>query len=381
MVSSLVWGAGSAQAVVALPAPVDRSAQTDRDRQGALIRVQVKPAKAAAQRRGAIKAAAKLIDRSPKRALKAFSGIIDAGGLNAPDMARALYYRGLAHRKLGLNARAISDLTSAMWLKGGLSPAMRTRATAERRAAYAAAGVTASGPTQAARASRPARPAATSQRRPRPTVAQRPTRATTAPRSVAARPTPQPARPATPPPTPAKPSASSGGGIAGFFSGLFGGGSSAPQPRAVAAPARPVVAPAGPRTAVSGWNSRVAVAGQARRAQAPRTARPATRAPQRRTAVPRAKAPRKVGAQSRGRYKLLLAPVRSQAEAQRQAALLRKRFASALATRTPTVERTVLGNMGAFYRVQVGSFEKQGQPRALCGRLRASGIDCMLAKR
>jgi tetratricopeptide (TPR) repeat protein len=73
-------------------------------------------------------------------AVHTFSSVIGAGKLPAPIMARALYNRGLAYRKQGKPAQAISDLTSALWLKGGLNEAERADALASRVAAYRDAG-------------------------------------------------------------------------------------------------------------------------------------------------------------------------------------------------------------------------------------------------
>jgi hypothetical protein len=56
-------------------------------------------------------------------------------------MARALYLRGSASRRLGKPAQAISDLTTAVWLKGGLSDADKAKAIEERQLAYREAGL------------------------------------------------------------------------------------------------------------------------------------------------------------------------------------------------------------------------------------------------
>lgn len=63
------------------------------------------------------------------------------GGLPNAQMARALYLRGSASRKLGRPAQAISDLTTAVWLKGGLSESEKTKVAEERQLAYREAGL------------------------------------------------------------------------------------------------------------------------------------------------------------------------------------------------------------------------------------------------
>jgi hypothetical protein len=74
-------------------------------------------------------------------AVRAFDTVVRAGGLSNPQMARTLYYRGLARRKLGKPGLAISDLTSAVYLKGGLSEPEMQEALAARAAAYREAGI------------------------------------------------------------------------------------------------------------------------------------------------------------------------------------------------------------------------------------------------
>lgn len=69
------------------------------------------------------------------------SAALSGGGLPNGQMARALYYRGSAYRKQGRPAQAISDLTTAVWLKGGLPDDLKKKATEERQLAYREAGL------------------------------------------------------------------------------------------------------------------------------------------------------------------------------------------------------------------------------------------------
>ena len=69
-----------------------------------------------------------------------------------PQMARALYHRGVAYRKANKPAQAISDLTSALWLKNGLQDADRQDAVKQRADAYREAGL----PDQSGEDGRPA---------------------------------------------------------------------------------------------------------------------------------------------------------------------------------------------------------------------------------
>jgi len=74
-------------------------------------------------------------------AVKALSKAIQTGGLAPQQMAKALYRRGVAYRKLNQTAPAIADLTSALWLKGGLSETERVDALNNRALAYREAGL------------------------------------------------------------------------------------------------------------------------------------------------------------------------------------------------------------------------------------------------
>ena len=72
--------------------------------------------------------------------MRAFEAAI-RGGLPSAQMPRLLYYRGLVFRKLGKPGFAVSDLTSALWLKNGLSEAERADATKMRALAFHEAGI------------------------------------------------------------------------------------------------------------------------------------------------------------------------------------------------------------------------------------------------
>lgn len=76
-----------------------------------------------------------------KNAVTSLSAALRQGGLPPQQMAKALFYRGTAYRKQKKPAQAISDLTSAIWIKGGLSDADRLSAIEQRKAAYKEAGL------------------------------------------------------------------------------------------------------------------------------------------------------------------------------------------------------------------------------------------------
>ncbi|MGH1418317.1 MAG: SPOR domain-containing protein [Hyphomicrobiaceae bacterium] len=102
-----------------------------------------------------------------KKAVSSLSYALSSGGLTSTDMAKALYYRGRAYRKQGRHAQAISDLTSAIWLKNGLSESEKAKARAERAAAYKTAGVASPVPVVSEAASVAAAPSSKS---PKPSV-------------------------------------------------------------------------------------------------------------------------------------------------------------------------------------------------------------------
>lgn len=189
---------------------------------------------AAAKKKNAAAAALKSYDAGARAyesgkldtAIQSLSAALSSGGLQSQQMAKALYYRGAAYRKQGKPAQAISDLTTAVWLKNGLSDTDRALAIDQRQGAYREAGLGDSAP---------------------PVSTQR----AEAPAAAAAAPAPVPAAPAlgSPAVNVSNPGQSSGG----LFSWFNFGGS--PQPAAAPAPvaAAPAVQP--PQAAVSSWST------------------------------------------------------------------------------------------------------------------------------
>ncbi|HXF52512.1 MAG TPA: tetratricopeptide repeat protein, partial [Hyphomicrobiaceae bacterium] len=130
--SLIAAGVGLAEAVHAQPA----TKNADADRKAA----SAKPDAAAAQKlveSGINALEAGRVDG----AVASLSSAIASGSLPGPQMARALYYRGVAYRKQGKPALAIADLTSALWLRGGLTGNLRQEALQARAAAYREAGL------------------------------------------------------------------------------------------------------------------------------------------------------------------------------------------------------------------------------------------------
>lgn len=257
-------------------------------------------------------------------AIAQLSTVISAGNLPAAVMARALYLRGAAYRQQSKPAQAIADLTSALWLKGGLNEADRTDATQQRAAAYGEAGLTEQGQAIASTAK---------------------TRTKTAAEAPA-------------------PAASSGG----LFAGLFGGNASTATPTEEAPkvhpPAKPAAQPA------SGWAVATKPAAAAPAATTPAPA-PAALAP----SIALAQTPRPPAAA--GHVVSRVALVRTQSQAQEVIAKLNQHYASAMGGHTPDIGQATFGNMGSFFEVAVGPFQSTAEAQALCAKLKGGGFDCV----
>ena len=78
-----------------------------------------------------------------------------------------------------------------------------------------------------------------------------------------------------------------------------------------------------------------------------------------------------------GSYSLQLTASRSEAEAR---ALWRKvsRKNPALASKQPNIEKTDIGSLGTFYRLQIGPFQNKAESLKLCDTLKRGGVDCFL---
>ena len=350
-------------------------------------------AKPAAKEAGAdidrqLDAAAKsLTDGNADAAMTTLDGILSQGGLANNHMARALYLRGLAHRKKARPAQAIADLTSAVWLKGGLSDADRTAALKERSEISREIGVADGGAPPAsvvAASPAPAAPAASTAQPPaaqtgllkRPPPVSAPGGLTEGgfPRVVATAP-PAATPPAARAPNPSRGTSSwqsgtsvengaaqnpaaapaSGGGVGEFFSGLFGGGAPASPPPA----AKPSDGPA--------WSTSV---------RSPSSHRGAEKRAQKSAPVVTSSAPS--AADASGKYRLQIAAVRSRREADAVAARIRKEHGRVIGARKLEVDETVFGNMGTFYRVRLGPFAAAGESKAVCDQLRTKGYDCLV---
>jgi len=288
-----------------------------------------------AEAQRAIEAAVKLLEGGKAdQAAQALTTVLGGGNLPPAIMAKALLYRGIAYRQQKMPAQAIADLTSALWLKGGLGEADRGDALKQRSSAYQEAGLAdTSGPIA------PAVPNAAGT-----------TRTASAAGSMASPEAPK----------------QSGGGWSNPFSGWFGGSSASSPPPPQPIPATtasiqpaPVVAAPAPAPSSSAWSSKTEVRGGSEPAAAPVVASVAAAKPE-------------------GRFRIQVGMVRTQAEAQALAVRVKREHAASLASREPEIDETVVGNMGSFFRVRIGPFASAQEGQATCAKLKGAGIDCLL---
>ena len=296
-------------------------------------------------------------------AVTSLSSGLSAGNLPAAQTARALYYRGIAYRKQAKPAQAIADLTSALWLKGALNPQQRADALENRAAAYREAGLPDQAPADRPRSAEPAGGKTSD------------IQTSSVPGAAAA-------------------STTGSGGLGSLFGSLFSGGSppasapaaapaankswgattevrSASTEPTVTAAAAPPPGPAAAAQSVAAAAPQAAPPTTVKAPWAPITnagAKPAATA----LAAPAAKAP------TTGNYRLQVAAVRSNEEALSVASRLQERYGRELGGRSAAIDQTVLGNMGTIYRVKVGPYASATEPRALCERLKADGMDCLV---
>lgn len=364
-----------------------------------------------------------------KSSIEQLSTAVKSGKLSPSELAKALVTRGRAYKKDAQPGLAISDLTSAIWLKNGLSPSEQKAAMDERSEAYRMAGLsdTGSKPDQraigapAAQTSKVAANAA-----PGPNAgsaglsaaaiaeaagAQKATAAseaasantsktpinseTTLQSAAASGVTGQQPKPASsgigsffgwgqsaaPAPAPAEtaapaPSAGSSftqtvsaipGNVSGFFSNMFGGGSSAPAPAESAPSGVTTASTAAVTPETSSWNSATIVASHSQH-----DGMRAEKASYSREAEPRP------AAVTKGKFKIHIAALRSRAAAEELAQKLIAQHGAELGNHMPVVDSAVIGSMGTFYRVRIGGYASQAEPRSLCNKLRSSGLDCLV---
>jgi tetratricopeptide (TPR) repeat protein len=290
-------------------------------------------------------------------AVHTFSSVIGAGKLPPTIMARALYNRGLGYRKQGKPAQAISDLTSALWMKGGLNDAERADALASRVAAYREAGLADQSTGEDSTAAADNKVSATRSKTADQVNSRPITTQSIGSGGTTAALAPEPAS-----------NPSSSGGVGGLFGNLFGGGSSTQAP----AEAKPAPAPQ-PVTASTVQSVTVA------KAAVPVDSAPAAAKPVKIATATAALAASPAAPKSDGvaKFRAQIALVRTRAEADAAAQKMKDKYKASLGTSELVIDQTTLGNMGSFYRVRIGPYLSQIEAQAVCASLNGSGLDCV----
>jgi hypothetical protein len=354
---------------------------------GAQVAAAAKQKHDPAEAQRAVANAGKLLEAGKhEQAIATLSATLAGGNLAPATMAKALLYRGIAFRQQKKPAQAISDFTSALWLKGGLSEAERADGLRQRAAAYQEAGLSQGGEVQ---------PAATKD-----------TRAKERAGSPSAAPWDD-GTTTTAPPVPAtalnqeQSSPPAGGGGWGLFGNLFGGVGNAlagagGAPAATATPDAAAILNAETTTAerptaarrasASGWSRQAQVEGErSARVESARVENTRVENTRVETGAIAAKSepvkkeaalpePAKTGRHMR----IQIAAVRTQAEAKVLAAKVMREHATTLAAQEPQIDQTVMGNMGSFYRVLLGPFASAQETQSVCAKLKGSGLDCLV---
>src|SRR6476660_1854689 len=137
---------GSAQTAAKKDQAKEAEAEQPADDAEATAKKPVKKRQDPVEAQRTIEAALKLLEvGKPDQATQALTTVLNGGNLPPAIMAKALLYRGIAYRQQKKPAQAIADLTSALWLKGGLSETERADGLRQRAAAYQEAGLSQGG--------------------------------------------------------------------------------------------------------------------------------------------------------------------------------------------------------------------------------------------
>ncbi len=316
------------------------------------------------------------------------------GKLSYQQMAKALYVRGLAQRKLGKPALAISDLQNALWLKGALSENERADALAARSAAYREAGIAdpqagkvsesvnkVAEPTKVSAAAPQRAPVAKLQPKMSAAPAPVPAAAPATEWRTSVREASGSSRPLIPETTAAVPTSAaassqspaaspSASGTGSFLSSVFGDLSlGAPSPTAPEIPPRRVAA--APLDGAGPWKPADAGAA-ATRSVSPGAERVAA-------VAPAETAPKAAVAAPEGRFRLQVGAVKSRQDADLIVARLKKEQGRIVAKRAIDVDQAGpdAAQPGAW-RVRLGPYATANEPRNLCVKLRQVGYDCMV---
>jgi tetratricopeptide (TPR) repeat protein len=331
-------------------------------------------------------------------AIRQMTSVLQGDKVSATEAAKALYFRGLAYQKLGQSTRAIADLGAAVWL--GLSPSERTAALVNRSLAYRAAGLKTEADAELASArkednsdqvdkliasngSAGAETETASVNAFSTEVRSEGGHSTTIASAAPPARNAEAANPGSWATTQGEPPASEPSGsnrLSRWWASVRGPSSeSAPAPAPSAPPSQPSPKPPAVTTAWTTQTQASAPLGE------PSSKPPAvatawttqTQASAEGTRVATASPTVPVPSASGGNYRLQLSPTRSEAEAQGLWQKVVKQNQQ-LAELEPRIEKTDMGDLGTFYRLQIGPFPDKAETLKLCNALKRSGVDCFL---
>ena len=301
-----------------------------------------------------------LIAGKNDEAAKSLSLALDTGALPPADVARALYRRGIAHRKLGRASLAIADFSQALFLTG-LSEAEKLDARHQRGLAYQTAGMN----ERAAEDLKAGKPleltaAATAPSAPQPTAPQLTPRET---RAAGLEPKARPPKPVEAAKMPEPSTTSSNpSSVSSFFSNLFS-----------STPTEPAKKPAPTQTS---WQQST----QVRSTVAEPTTVPVVKTAAKST-PPASTTPVTTAAlPEQARVQLQVASLKSEGQASELIRQIKASHRDLLNGREVRTEKSVIGTMGTFYLVRIGPFASEQDGLTHCGRLRQSGLDCLVVK-
>ncbi|MEZ5828579.1 MAG: SPOR domain-containing protein [Hyphomicrobiales bacterium] len=359
-------------------------------------------------------------------AVRQLSATVNNENASTGQAAKALYLRGIAYRKLGQPARAVSDLGAAIWL--GLPASDKVRALVNKGLAYKAAGLSSQGDAELAQARKisssnevdkliaedggvavasanaeTVASAASDDSSSGESIWDRivpsfgsSSSSSSSPPPAAPAPEPQPPAPKTaaaPAPTSgwsaqvadesSGSSSSEGNRVSRWFGSLTG--DSAPAPAAAPSVTSPPPASA-PRTTTAPKAAPPPPPSTASWAANTETTKVVSEGSGGSSVLGRwfssssdeSPAPAATQTASAGRgYQVQLANSGSQAEAQ---ALWKQvsRSNSQLASTAPQIEKVDIGSFGTFYSLKIGPFASREESTKVCNALKRSGTDCSI---
>ncbi|MFV0294837.1 MAG: SPOR domain-containing protein [Hyphomicrobiaceae bacterium] len=292
-------------------------------------------------------------------ALRTANLVLHDGKRDPRNTARAMGVRGSVYLKQKRLAEAISDLDSALWVKDGLIGSERRAATEARTKAYQLIGASAPSPSHASASSAPSAQMAQT------ATAQSATGSWSSTTQIQ-RTRAQPAASEAP---------SQGNAITNFFSNLFGQSQSSSTGslpgRSDVAGVATMPPPTEPKrlSALSSYAPQSAVPLPTHRPAAAEAAP----APSKRIA--KATPRRERGGRQ---YQLKLAAVRTMAEAQQMGSAVKATHGAELDGSNVSIQKVTFGQMGTFYRPQIGPFSSRAKSKTVCDQIRSSGTDCMV---